>query len=194
MKHRASRELYDYWNRVRGARIAPDRDAIEPGAIRNILGDSYVLAQEHLEEAVVRLAGTRLCALFGRELKGVTFLTLWSASYRTEVLRLIDQCGSDASGIVAGVTGETAEGDTVNLEWLLLPLRHDRKLGARLIGILAPHAVPCWIGARPVQALTLKGWRRIGPAIEAATVPNDVSLVGEPPGRPVLVVYPGGRA
>jgi hypothetical protein len=194
MKHRASRELYDYWNRVRGARIAPDRDAIDPSAIRAILGDTYILGQEPVGEAAVRLAGTRLCALFGRELKGATFLDLWSAASRAEVRRMIDHSGSDASGVIAGVTGETDEGEVIRLEWLLLPLRHDRRLGARYIGVLAPHAVPGWIGARAIAAMTLGSWRRIGPVIEATTVPQEFSLPPEPPPRPVFVVHPGGRA
>ncbi len=193
MKHRASRELYNYWNSRRGARVAPDRDAIEPGAIRDILGDSFVLAQERAQEAVLRLAGTRVCALFGREIKGTTFLTLWAAADRTDVRRLIDQSGSDASGIVAGAVGHVGSGETINLEWLLLPLWHNRKLGTRYIGILAPHSVPDWIGTRPVTELTLAAWRRIGPAIEEAAVPRNIGLPPEQPSRPAFVVHQGGR-
>ena len=44
MKHAASRELYAYWEEKRGTRPAPERAEIEPGAIRGILSDAFILA------------------------------------------------------------------------------------------------------------------------------------------------------
>ena len=44
MKHAASRELYAYWQEKRGARPAPERTDIEPGAIRAVLADAFILA------------------------------------------------------------------------------------------------------------------------------------------------------
>jgi hypothetical protein len=70
MKHPANRELYGYWNERRGDRLAPERADIEPSAIRQVLGDTFVLAADGIAHHPFRLAGTRLCALFGRELKG----------------------------------------------------------------------------------------------------------------------------
>src|SRR3979411_214660 len=52
------------------ARRAPERGDIEPGAIRNVLGDSFIIAYDPEADHPFRLAGTRVCALFGRELKG----------------------------------------------------------------------------------------------------------------------------
>ena len=44
MKHATSRELYGYWNRVRGGEAAPRREAtIEPSDIRRILADTFIL-------------------------------------------------------------------------------------------------------------------------------------------------------
>ena len=44
MKHAASRELYAYWQERRGKRAAPERADIEPGAIRQVLSDAFILA------------------------------------------------------------------------------------------------------------------------------------------------------
>jgi len=44
MKHPSVRELYDYWNARRGLRSAPDRADIEPGAIRRVLADTFIMA------------------------------------------------------------------------------------------------------------------------------------------------------
>ena len=80
MKHAASRELYAYWEERRGTRPAPERAEIEPGAIRGVLSDAFILALDGSAGHPVRLAGTRVCALFGRELKGESFLDLWGAA------------------------------------------------------------------------------------------------------------------
>jgi hypothetical protein len=66
MKHAASRELYAYWQEKRGTRPAPERTEIEPGAIRGVLADAFILALDRGSGHPIRLAGTRLCALFGQ--------------------------------------------------------------------------------------------------------------------------------
>ena len=61
-------------------RLAPERADIEPGAIRQVLGDTFVLEVDGRASHPFRIAGTRLCALFGRELKGESFIKLWQRS------------------------------------------------------------------------------------------------------------------
>ena len=78
MKHAASQELYAYWEERRGTRPAPERAEIEPGAIRQVLSDAFILALDDRAGHPFRLAGTRVCALFGRELKGERFIGLWA--------------------------------------------------------------------------------------------------------------------
>ncbi len=80
MKHPSNRELFDYWNERRGERLAPERAEIEPSAIRHVLGDTFVLEVNGAGNHLFRIAGTRLCALFGRELKTESFLPLWQRS------------------------------------------------------------------------------------------------------------------
>ena len=43
MKHSSNRELFEYWNKRRGRRSAPERGEIEPGAIRHVLADTFIL-------------------------------------------------------------------------------------------------------------------------------------------------------
>ena len=83
MKHAASRELYAYWEERRGRRAAPERAEIEPGAIRGALSDAFILSLDAARGHPLRLAGTRVCALFDRELRGEPFLRLWAADSRT---------------------------------------------------------------------------------------------------------------
>src|SRR5436190_21085889 len=89
MKHPSIRELYDYWNARRGLRSAPDRAEIEPGAIRRVLADTFILAFEQRARHPFRIAGTRVCAAFGRELKSVPFLDLWGDDSQKQMRDLL---------------------------------------------------------------------------------------------------------
>ena len=77
MKLDGSIALFQYWNRLRDGRPAPKRTEIEPADIKTLLADTFILEKDARGEAVFRLAGTRLCAIYGRELKGFAFASLW---------------------------------------------------------------------------------------------------------------------
>ncbi len=189
MKHAASRELYAYWEEKRGTRRAPERAEIEPGAIRGVLCVAFILALDRPAGHPVRLAGTRICALFGREIKGESFLDLWDAPSRDVVEGLVSILSDECTGTVAGVSAQNDDSEKIDLELLLLPLGIQRPSFARAIGILAPLQVPAWLGASPVGALTLGGRRHIGAALEKRLLPRFMA----PRGRRGLVVYEGGR-
>jgi hypothetical protein len=191
VKHSSTRALYAYWNELRGSRAAPDRGEIEPGAIRGALGDSFILSFDPAGHCF-RLAGTRICALFGRELRGEAFDTLWSEADRPAARDLLEIAANEIAGIVAGVAGVTAEGVSVDLELLMLPLRHRGSSRARQIGVLVPLTVPFWLGATPLTSLGLKSHRHIGPALE--NVPTFVAASDSARVRHGLLVYDGGRA
>ena len=188
MKHAASRELYAYWQERRGKRAAPERADIEPGAIRQVLSDAFILALDGGAGHPFRLAGTRVCALFGRELKGEPFIGLWAAASQPTISDLLAILDDERVGTVAGVTAQSADGEPIDLELLLLPLRASRPSLARTIGILAPLKIPQWLGSSPIGALTLGGRRHIGASVETRLLPRFMG-----PRRRHLVVYEGGR-
>jgi len=190
MKHAASRELYAYWEERRGTRPAPERAEIEPGAIRGALSDAFILSLDRNADHPVRLAGTRVCALFGRELKGESFLGLWGAGSIAIVGSLLAILADECTGTVAAVTAQNASGEPIDLELLLLPLGTRRSSFARTIGVLAPLKVPPWLGASPIGSLTLGGRRHVGAALEKRLLPPFMA----PRGRRGLVVYEGGRS
>jgi hypothetical protein len=189
MKHSASRELYAYWEEKRGSRPAPERAEIDPGAIRGALSDTFILALDRDAGHPLRLAGTRVCALFGREIKGESFLDLWDAPSRSVIEGLLSILTEECTGTVAGVSAKNECGETIDLELLLLPLGARRPSFARTIGVLAPLEIPQWLGASPIGALALGGRRHIGAAVEKRLLPRFMA----PRGRRGLVVYEGGR-
>jgi hypothetical protein len=194
VKHSSSRSLYAYWNERRGARAAPERGEIEPGAIRTALGDSFILSLDGAGEHSFRLAGTRVCSLFGREIKGEPFVGLWTESDRAATRDLLVIVANEIAGIVAGVRGLTAEGYAVDLELVLLPLRHRGNSRERQIGVLAPLSRPFWLGASPLTSLGLKSHRHVGPALDAVAATAFVASAESGRLRHGLLVYDGGRA
>jgi hypothetical protein len=106
MKHAASRsELYAYWQEKRGSRPAPERTEIEPGAIRGVLADAFILSLDRSARHPIRLAGTRMCALFGHEIKGESFLDLWAPTNRATMEGLLSILSDECTGTVAGAIG-----------------------------------------------------------------------------------------
>ncbi|MGH6789894.1 MAG: PAS domain-containing protein [Pseudolabrys sp.] len=193
MKHASTRALFAYWNEKRGNRPAPEREDIDPTAIRHALGDTFMLAADFVNEQRFRLAGTRICALFCRELKGETFAGLWSQSSRAQITELLSAMTSETVGAVAGLTGRGDNGAQVDLELLILPLAH-RGLGRiRALGALSPVEIPYWIGTSPVIELELGVLRHIGQDVESIVAPR-FGLVPESSRlRHGFIVYKGGR-
>jgi hypothetical protein len=194
MKHTSSRELFGYWTEKRGARPAPERSEIEPSAIRRALGDVFILSFDRAASHPFRLAGTRVCALFGRELRDLPFLGLWDAESRVALTDLMATVGEENTGAVASANASTAEGWAQALELLMLPLRHRDGAPARVIGVLAPLTVPFWLGAAHLDRLTLGTVRHLDPAFAtppaARLVPGAEVIRGQ---HGVFVVHEGGR-
>ena len=149
LKHDSTRKLFDYWNRRRGRRRAAARSDIDPTDIRDALPDAFMLSADFTDEIRFRLAGTQVCALFGRELKGESFKSIWSNTSRNQVDAILTSVIDEDEVLVAGVLGRTEDGAEVELELLLLPLARHERSRIRALGILAPLTRPHWLCERP---------------------------------------------
>jgi len=199
MKHPSVRELFEYWNARRGRRPAPERADIEPGAIRRLLADTFILSFEPGAGHPFRIAGTRVCALFNRELKGEAFLDLWSIGSRRDIRDLTMIVADESVGVAASASGVSAAGAELRLELVLLPLSHHGRTDARFLGALAPSEPPAWLGTSPLAGLTLGTHRFVGPAV--APTPRPRVFAPNPhlgPGggriRHGFVIYDGGQS
>jgi len=193
MKHATTREVFAYWDNCRGDRLAPERSDIEPGAIRNVLSDTFILTFDRKAGHPFRLAGTRLCAVMGCELKGEPFADLWSEESRKQIDDLLNTIAEEITGLVASVTGETEDGQTLDLELLLLPLGHRGRMPARILGSLSPLRPPYWAGIKPVLELKLRQHRHLGPNVDAAEAPHFRAASLEHAQRRRFILLQGGR-
>lgn len=193
MKHASTRALFDYWNERRGNRPAPERADIDPAAIRHALGDTFMLAADFVDRLRFRLAGTRVCALFCREIKGEEFHTLWSETSQKLIEDLLTVVNNETVGAVAGVTGRTADSTDIDLEFLLLPLAHTGHARIRALGVLVPVVPPYWLGEKPLVTLELGTLRHIGSELEGFSAPRIAPANEDVRLRHGFVVYSGGR-
>jgi len=188
MKHSSTRQLFDYWIERRGRRSVPERAEIDPSRIRGALADTFILTFEPSTGHPFRLAGTRVCALFGRELKGEAFLDLWSREARRELQNLLLIVASESIGVVASAERAAATrleiAATTKLELLLLPLGYHGRTDARVLGTLAPTEPATWSTSDWRGGLVLGAYRYLR---------TEAHLL-QPPARkqPRLVVYEGG--
>ena len=138
MKHPSSREFFAYWDDKRGDARAPDRNDIEPGAVRELLGDIFVLSYDADAGYPFRVAGTRISALLGRDLKDQSFSGLFAAESRGEIEDIIGYVTEEMLAAVAGITATSDNGLVAHLELLLLPFNIRAHAPISLTGVLAP--------------------------------------------------------
>ncbi|MFO1110955.1 MAG: PAS domain-containing protein [Bradyrhizobium sp.] len=138
MKHPSSRAFFAYWDKMRGTASAPDRSAIEPSAVRELLGDIFVLSYDAEAGYPFRVAGTRVCALLGRDLKEQSFLGLFAPQGRREIGDIIAVVAEETLPAIAGITATSASGVPAHLELLLLPFSPRAHAPVSLTGVLAP--------------------------------------------------------
>jgi hypothetical protein len=138
MKHSSNREFFAYWDGKRGANRAPDRSDIEPDAVRSLLGDIFVLSYDAAGNFPFRVAGTRVCALLGCDVKHRSFSTLFAPTDRREIDDIVTAVAEETLPAIAGLTATSENGTTAHLELLLLPFNNRANAPISLTGLLAP--------------------------------------------------------
>lgn len=200
--------LFQYWDKLRGKRPAPKRGEIEPAEIKAVLPDTFIIERDARGEPVFRLAGTRLCATYGKELKGHSFPSLWAEGDQHLVTRLVRHALDELSIAVVAFEGLSSEGRINSFELVVLPLESERG-AAQALGLVQPLMSPYWLGADPIEENRIDNFRLVRPGEEAA-FPANRAAMSVPPlspdgttlSRPLqdrgrrirhLVVFEGGR-
>ena len=171
MKEEGSIALFQYWNRLRDGRPAPKRTEIEPSDIKTLLADTFILEKDTRGEAVFRLAGTRLCAVYGRELKGFAFASLWHEKEQKLVGRLVHSVFRASSVVVVSFEGFSRGGRSNSFEMLVLPLDGGVQ-NPRCLGILSAGTRPFWLGADAIVEGRIESVRVVDPDREPMFLKN----------------------
>jgi hypothetical protein len=187
MQKTSTRTLYDYWNALRGSRSAPERRDIDPTRIRSALAHTFILELNDRSEFDFRLAGSHICAAYARELKGRSFSRLWHLRDRDAMDTLIRAVTEDHAVALINFQGITAVHTRVQVETILLPVRHNGTTATRVLGAMTAIEEPYWFGVQPIMEQRITGLRLIWPddvSLEdmardiAASVPADAAVAG----------------
>lgn len=205
MKYQATRDLFDYWNGLRGNRPAPERAEIDLAAIRGLIADMFMLDVDAAHLFPFVLSGTRVNALACAEQNGQSFLGLWSQQEAHSIASMLLTMMEASCPVVATAVATPEGGADHEIEILLLPLGRRGENRARILGLTAATAAPSWLGLLPVKNLNLRSLH----AIDAALTPRAfdirplfatpaVTPQAQPFGRPAadiphLQVFEGGR-
>jgi hypothetical protein len=177
VKLAATIELYAYWNRLRGAQSAPERNDVDPGAIRGVLADTFVLDFDARRGFPFRIAGSRANALFLTELRGFSFLDLWRNADRAELDSILHCVADEAQAFLIGAEARLPNRDAADVEIVLMPLRHHGLTHARVLGGLAVHAAPAWMGLSGAGPIALTSLRALDPPTRERFKPEDAAPV-----------------
>ena len=171
MRHPQTKNLFAYWmelfadaNESCGTpRRMPSRNAVEPAAIRNLLGDVFILDGSDDGEVRYRIAGTRVCALHGREMRGEPFADGFGVPNKSDARSWTGTMGTERCLVLLSTVATSRAGEVVALETLLLPLEHEGRTDRRALGITTAADEPEWLGLVPVVAQDLCAARLIRP-------------------------------
>jgi hypothetical protein len=160
---RSLQTLFNYWNQARASRIAPQRLEIEPSRIASILAETFMLERIDAGTYQFRLAGTRLCELFGSELRGKNFLEGWSEQDRLVLERHLTTVSEQGAAALLTFEGVVDSRHRIELDANLLPLLHTGNKITRIIGAMSPTSSPYWLGSEPLRSRHLKHHQIIWP-------------------------------
>lgn len=121
MRSMQTQVLLNYWRETRGEQIAPQKTSISPRDIKSHLAFAFLLKRDGADRYTFALAGTGLCDLFGRELKGQSFVHLWDENSRDAASASLNRVTHLGVPTVSVCVAETAEQRPLTGEMLLLP-------------------------------------------------------------------------
>lgn len=178
MRQTTSKILFDYWNEVRGGRVAPRRFEIEPARLTAVLSETFLVERLGLGRYAYRLAGTSICDQIGEELRGLPLLDGFAESDRQTVIRQLEGPVTGGAALVLQLGLGDTPARVVRFEALVLPLVHTGSAVTRFLGAMSAIEPPSWLGTRPLTHRTLLGfelvWPETSPAPETCEKPEEL--------------------
>lgn len=130
-------DLLNYWERLRGGRIAPMRSEIDPREIRNALEYTFILEQTKLGQIRFRLAGSKLGDLLGMELRGMPAYALIAPESRDNFTDILTEVLADPKIIHLQLVNQPEGLGEHKAQMLLLPMRNDAGKINRILGCIS---------------------------------------------------------
>lgn len=136
MQSERAHDVYDYWNSLRQGHAPPLRSDFDPTILRRRLPDLFMLELRGTD-LIFRLAGTRICDLYRRELRHERFVSLWQFADQDRALEASLAALRTEEAVAISLSMRHVLGD-IPCEMLLMPIRSSGRLADRLLGCLLP--------------------------------------------------------
>jgi hypothetical protein len=157
MRTKATEEILNYWNGLRGVRPAPLRSDLDPSALRHFLPNLFIVTASAPGTLAFALAGTRICELFDRELRGADYRSIWAGPAGARPKEIIDNVLLyERPALLEVSLSPDGEGHPYDL--LLMPLRTIGHVSDRVLGALIPRVPVQSPRLIPVETLELQNW------------------------------------
>lgn len=182
MKLFTTKYLYEYWNELRGKRIAPNRKELDPSVLKDVLPNLFLLDRLDKETYNFRLAGTKTCDIFGQELRDKNFLDLWNGNDKDSFMSLLETLTEQGAAIVCGLKGVSNDKqkgtmvETVSFEFLALPLFHAHS--NHCSSVIGSFGFDADVDRRfllPIHNIEMVSLRVIWPVEKSITLPQKVA-------------------
>jgi hypothetical protein len=205
MKQKSVNTLYGYWNELRAGRIAPRRLEVEPSRIASILSETFMLERVNASDYQYRLAGTRLCELFGTELRSANFLAGWEDADQAVLAHQLALICEQGAVVALELETTGVARHAVEFEAILLPLLHTGDNINRIIGAMCLTSPAPIFGGERAWRRKLRKYEVIWPDSRPRAllercgvtppfqVPQQLPPPAMKPDRPQLRVLDGGR-
>ncbi len=175
--HPKTRSLFQVWDAIRRGRSAPYRSELDLRSIKDLLSNVAVIERRPLQaDFLFRLAGTDLRKIFGKELTGTDFLSLWSPVEQGTIAELAALVVSKHQPATVRFKGFVRDGRAEGIEMIMLPMTHAQRQETQIVAVIAPLTGPYWLGVHPIVRNELISHRviRTDPYSGTDTRPQDV--------------------
>ena len=122
--HPGSRRLFSHWETLRAERAYPTREEFTFDAVKDLMPDMIVLDRDYLRNSYkFRLAGTRVCRLFGETLTGKDVLFGWDHFESDVIAKHLGLALSEYQPALIRMRLKTDTGQVVAGELIALPVQ-----------------------------------------------------------------------
>jgi hypothetical protein len=187
--HPSSKNLFNYWNWLRGERPAPTRQEIDLRSIAPILPWVGIMErQAGGRRHCWRLAGTGIARLWGDGLSGMEVAADWPAIYRDTLVRALDGVYDRRQPFVARLKAVSAHGEEVGIELFAAPVETSNDAAVHTLCTVVAFREPHWLGRIPLVHVELSTLT----AIWLGPLPNEIGAARLPPSMQLKLIQ-GGR-
>jgi hypothetical protein len=197
--HPGSRRLFAHWESLRAERAYPNREEFTFEPVKDLMPDMVVLERDAARGGYrFRLAGSRVCALFGKNLTSSDALAGWDAFEASILSNHFELALENFQPVLMRMRLLTDIGLTLATELIAMPIRARESNRVQLIGGLFSFRDTGELAHKSIRARELASARAIWTEHGGGMLGHWLNVTSPPPtkrpSRPLLRVLEGGKS